>query len=166
MFSLKIPSKLVEYEEQEVTKIKDDAISYLSSHDFDYCGCADSLGIPITLLFEIRERFKPEFLELHMRFLAKCEHVLVQAALGYLDLSEKGVQPQVQHCKWVLERQVATWNKTQKVQIEDKRIWVETTPKVQQLLEEHERKVRPIRLGRRPGESLETDESDGGSELP
>jgi len=95
----------------------------------------------------MREKFREEFIELHMRFLAKCERTVVAAALGHLDLESKATTEQVKHAKWVLERQATTWNKTQKLAIEDKRPRaIDITPDVQSLLEAHDRQAGFVRI--------------------
>lgn len=159
MFSLKIPSKLGGYGDTDLERLKNEALGFLRERQFDWVGCADFLGIPVLALLELRSRYWDEFAELQARFIAQCETTVVRAALGHIELGEEEVQRQVAHCKWVLERQAPGWNKTQKIAVEDKAKIIDVTPRVQELLEDHERKIESLRVRGQPRESVETSES-------
>jgi hypothetical protein len=157
MFYSKIQSRLDGLEDTEVFRIKNEALAFLRDFDFDWCRCADKLEISILLLFEIRDRFFLEFEELRIRFIAKCETTVVGAATGAIDLENDGEHRRVQHCKWILERQSPGWNKTQRITVKDeRRTAIDVTPKVQELLEEHDRKIESLRVRGLPRESIET----------
>jgi len=166
MFSRKIPERLAELEDTRVIEVRDEALAYLRVNDFDYCGCADVLGIPLSVLFSIRERYRTEFVELHLRFLSKCERTVVQAALGHLDLESKATAEQIKHAKWVLERQAPSWNKTNKLEVKDttRGSIIDISPKVAKLLEEHERATGSLRASSSYGGILQADDGPGSGE--
>lgn len=147
MFSQKIPPRLESFEDSQVTELRDAALTYLKVHEFDWVGAADSLGLSLAALMELREEFRADFAELELRALAKLEKTVMHAALGYLEDNAE-TREQVKNAKYVLERQSSRWNKTQKVEhalIPGRPEPRTVNAKYRALIDEHVNKTRFVR---------------------